>query len=378
MTDQIWVRGDRARRRKVAPGVRQLPCGHTSERQSGEGQSWEGQGAHVRLRATCRSRRIGQLSRSACCALMLGLGFGPAAAPAQPGANAPAAATEAQQQAARAASAPDGIGDGPFPASKQQIDGPPHMVVYHPANLAALASRKMPIYIFGNGACSEDGASARQHLLQIASHGYLAIALGGIYSGPSVTMTPDSFESHRDKTRAVDMGSAINWAIAENKRAGSPFQGRIDTGKIALSGFSCGGIQALKYAGDARVTTFVIMNSGILDKSVPQSGEMAASKGLLDRLSVPSLYVLGGSSDIAYPNGMDDFKRLTRIPVAVINTDVGHGGTYDQPNGGRAAKAVVAWLDWQLRGDAKGKAWFVGPDCTICKDPAWTIERRNF
>jgi dienelactone hydrolase len=296
---------------------------------------------------------------------------------AQPPA-APPAAQQVPQEQLDAARAPDSRGDGPYAPSKRQIDGPPDLVIYQPANLAALGSQKMPIYIFGNGACSEDGASSRQHLLEIASHGYLAIALGGIYSGPGTVSTPESFEQHRDKTRAIQMGEALNWAIAENKRAGSPLHGRIVTAHVAMSGYSCGGIQALKFAGDSRITTFVIMNSGILDKSVPQSGEMAAGKGLLDRLSVPTLYVLGGPRDIAYPNGMDDYKRISGTPVAVINTDVTHAGTYNEPNGGRAAKAVLAWLDWHLRGDKDAAKWFIVPDCRLCKDPAWAVERKGF
>jgi hypothetical protein len=110
---------------------------------------------------------------------------------------------------------------------------------------------------------------------------------------------------------------------------------------------------------------------------MPQVSEMTADKSLLDKISVPILYVLGGPRDIAYPNGMDDFRRLPRVPAAVINTDVTHAGTYDEPNGGRAALAVLAWLDWRLRGDRNAAKWFEGPDCKICKDPAWSIERRN-
>ena len=60
---------------------------------------------------------------------------------------------------------PDSTGDGPYPAIKRQIDGPPDLVAYYPKNLAALGGHKMPIYIFGNGACSNDGASSRQHPL---------------------------------------------------------------------------------------------------------------------------------------------------------------------------------------------------------------------
>ncbi len=288
------------------------------------------------------------------------------------------AVAHAAEQSIRDGKAPDSIGTGPYPARKRQYPGGPNQVVYLPANLSRLGNLKMPIYVFGNGACSEDGASSRQHLLEIASYGYLVIAPGGIYSGPGVKMTPESWSQHRDKTRYRQLGEAIDWAIAENSHKGSPLRGRIDTRRVAVSGYSCGGIQALKYAGDPRISTFVIMNSGILGASVPNSSnEMAADKSLLDRIDKPILYVLGGKEDIAYPNGVDDYARLTRVPAALINTDVTHEGTYAQPNGGRAAQAVVAWLEWQLRGDLRAKSWFVGKGCKLCTDSAWTIESRN-
>ena len=275
------------------------------------------------------------------------------------------------------ARAPDSIGTGFFPARTGQYPGLPQGVIYQPANLSRLGRLKMPIYVFGNGACSEDGASQRQHLLEIASHGYLVIAPGGIYSGPGVTVTPESWAAHRDKTTYRQLGEAISWATAENSRKQSPFYGRIDTAHVAVSGYSCGGIQALKYAGDPRVSTFVIMNSGILNTSSAGMGEMAADKTLLDKIDRPILYVLGGKDDIAYPNGMDDYARLTHVPSAVINTNVTHEGTYSEPNGGRVSQAVVAWLQWQLRGDRSAAKWFVGKDCVLCKSPQWQIQSRN-
>lgn len=199
-----------------------------------------------------------------------------------PGGLDPKVVAEAAARNMEAGKAPDSEGTGPYPAEKRQYDSLANIVVYQPADLAKLGDTRMPIYVFGNGACSEDGASQRQHLLEIASHGYLAMAPGGIYSGPGVTMTPESWAQHRDKTRYQQLGQAIDWAIAENGRKDSPFYDRIDTAHVAVSGYSCGGMQALKYAGDPRVSTFVIMNSGILNDGSGK-GEMAGEK---DRKSV--------------------------------------------------------------------------------------------
>ena len=83
---------------------------------------------------------------------------------------------------------PDTPGTGKYPAMKEEVPSLPDHVVYRPADLGKLGAVKLGVYIFGNGACSNDGASARLHLLEIASHGYLAIAPGRIRSGPGATV----------------------------------------------------------------------------------------------------------------------------------------------------------------------------------------------
>jgi hypothetical protein len=85
---------------------------------------------------------------------------------------------------------PDTAGTGPYAPLKEIDPGLPDQVVYRPADLAGLGQTKLGLYVFGNGGCSNDGASARLHLLNVASHGYLAIAPGGIYNGPGKTEAP--------------------------------------------------------------------------------------------------------------------------------------------------------------------------------------------
>ena len=75
---------------------------------------------------------------------------------------------------------------------------------------------------------------------------------------------------------------------------------------------------------------------------------------------------------------MDDFKKITTVPVMVANLDVGHGGTFMEANGGREASVAVSWLDWTLKGDALAAKRFTGADCGLCTDTAWKVERKNF
>ena len=301
----------------------------------------------------------------------------------------PVPLTEAQraEQAAmraRQAAMPDTPGTGRFPALKEEVDSLPDHVVYRPSNLAALGNTKLGIYLFGNGACVDDGASSRLHLLEIASHGYLAIAPGRIRSGPGATTPPTprnegEASSMRGRTSYKDLLSALDWALAQNADSKSPYYRRIDARAVAVSGFSCGGAQALRVAGDPRIKTVVMMNSGLFpDGEGLAIPEMNVPKATLKSVHTPTLYVLGGETDIAWNNGMDDFKRIEHVPVFIADLKgVGHGGTYWEPNGGKAAATVVAWLDWQLRGDARAARMFRGKNCTLCGDPAWVVQKKR-
>ncbi|HYM34421.1 MAG TPA: hypothetical protein VET48_03440, partial [Steroidobacteraceae bacterium] len=124
--------------------------------------------------------------------------------------------------------------------------------------------------------------------------------------------------------------------------------------------------------------TAIIHNSGLFPPGMmsPESG-MGLSKDSLKKLHSPIIYILGGPTDIAYANGMDDFKRIDAVPAFMANTDVGHGGTFIQPNGGRVVPVDIAWLDWQFKGNKQAEKQFVGSDCGLCKDP-WKLEVKNF
>lgn len=300
--------------------------------------------------------------------------------------SAPPAAGPTAQLAARPAPLPDTGGSGPFHAVKLADPDFPGHVLYRPADLAALGKRKLAVLVWGNGGCSDDGASARAHLEEIASHGYLAIAPGSIKSGPGVS--PEDRPAHAGPlppgkvipqvaTPLTALTRAIDLAFAANARRGSPYYGRIDTSKIAVSGHSCGGLQALQAAGDPRVRAVVIHNSGVFaDGSNPIVG-INVDRSLLARLHTPILYLLGGPKDVAYAHGMDNFTRIDSVPVMAANLPVGHGGTFREQNGGEMAQVSLAWLNWQLWGDETAARQFTGKECGLCRDARWTVARKK-
>jgi dienelactone hydrolase len=221
-------------------------------------------------------------------------------------------------------------------------------------------------------------------LSEIASHGYLVIAPGKWRNGPNAkegpapprAPAPDGGMS-APPTTAADLTEALDWALAEDAREGSPYAGLIDEGAVAAGGFSCGGVQALAIAGDPRLKTVVVQNSGLFGEGAPRIPGMEVPKSALQALHTPVIYVQGGPTDIAYANGRDDFARIDHVPAVMVDLPVGHGGTYFEPNGGKAARIVVDWLEWQLRGDAAAAKSFLGEDCGLCGDPEVEIERKN-
>jgi hypothetical protein len=119
------------------------------------------------------------------------------------------------------------------------------------------------------------------------------------------------------------------------------------------------------------------MPSGAAPKPGAMGGAMAVGKDILQKLHSPVIYINGGEKDIAYANGVDDFQKIDKVPVAIANLDVGHGGTYNQPNGGEFGKVAVAWLQWTLKKDETAGKMFSGESCGLCKDNKWKFEKKK-
>ncbi len=284
---------------------------------------------------------------------------------------------QTQTQASPPSAAETETGSGPYPAVYEEDPTLPGHVVYHPKALDASGPAKLPVYVFGNGGCSADGTGSRNHLLEIASHGYLVVAPGIIPARHPDAAAPPPGPGLTIATEASALKEAIDWAIRENGRPQSPYFGKVDTQAVAVSGWSCGGLQAIMVAPDPRVKTLVVMNSGIFNGDRNIIPGMEVHKAMLADIHVPTLYVMGGPTDIAYANGVDDFSRLDTVPAALVNIPVGHGGTYMQPHGGVAAEVVVDWLDWMLKGNRGAARAFAGPTCGFCHDARLTLETKN-
>lgn len=255
----------------------------------------------------------------------------------------------------------EGTTVGPYPVEIESDPAIPDYTIYRPKTLGGI---KHPIVAWANGGCMKDGLFFGVFLREIAAFGYVVIADGrpgggGPSTGAGALTT--------DGTALI---KAIDLITGQNEVSCSKYYQKLDVSKVAVMGQSCGGLMAIGAGKDPRVSTVVMLNSGMFQR------DQAVYKALHSPVAIFN----GGPLDIAYAQGVEDFKAINHVPVVFVNQpSTGHGGTYWDPNGGDSAKITVAWLNWHLRGDQGqwAKGVFAGPSCELCKHPdVWTIEKK--
>jgi hypothetical protein len=274
--------------------------------------------------------------------------------------------------------------------------------IYRPA---ALGPQKHSVLVWGEGGCAKNGLMFPEFLAEIASHGFVVVAdgppvgnagRGGPRAGgapreggaPAAPRAGGGAPAARaggapaagagrqgggrgNMTDGSALIAALDWLEREGGDRSSRFYQKVDTARVAAMGMSCGGLMSYGASADPRIATVGIWNSGLIQPD----------EKIFAGLHSPVIIVTGGESDIAYANGKRDFETMpARIPVFYgVYPSIGHGGTYNQDNGGAFGVAAVAWLKWQLSGDtsARGRGYFTGSACAICADPQWQTASRS-
>lgn len=210
--------------------------------------------------------------------------------------------------------------------------------------------------VWGNGGCAIDSTRYAGFLTTIASYGFLVLATA-VHPGAAAG------RATADSPRA-----AIDWAEAENARAGSPLRGKIALDRIAVMGQSCGGFMALELGADPRVATIGVFNSGV-------QGDPAAT---VARLHGPVLLVNGHDRDFLMPWSEATFDAIQKLPAFYgARRNAGHTATVDHPGGGEWANVASSWARWQLKGDQQAARMFVGKDCGLCRDANWVTRSKG-
>jgi hypothetical protein len=229
--------------------------------------------------------------------------------------------------------------------------------IYRPQDLG---TEKYPIFVWGEGGCSQSGTSNQAAMGEIASHGYFVVA-DGVVSGTACS-------GGQDSKIFLDY---ITWAIAENDKPCSAYYQSLDTAKIAADGFSCGGLMSENVSGDPRFMAIGITSSGLF----------SADQALYKKIHTPFKILLGGSGDMAYTNGERDYDQISALGISILllsKDGAGHGGDLSNAKGDFNT-VNLAWLNWQLKGDtgATGKALLVGSSCKYCKASGWEYKSKN-
>ena len=325
----------------------------------------------------------------------------------------------------------EGGGTGPYKSEVVGDASCPAFTIYRPQNLNDLVAKQgaLPVIVYANGACFNNNVEMRLLLSEVASYGYVIAAIGpydeedvmaqwrGVLksaypetkgevimaNGEKILpLTPEEIKARQEqqaKQRELAAKNAkknkkkqqaaqvpafqtypkmllevLSWLTDQNATKGSEYYHCLDLDHVAAMGQSCGGAQVLGVAHDPRIKTCVMLNSGIGDMEM-----MGSTKECLKNLHQPMFYMIGGPGDIAYANAQKDYERIAdNIPVVMLNSKDGHSGTYYEKHGGNYAKAVIKWLDWQLKGKVGQSALFLDDEYLKMKFPEWQGVRKNF
>jgi hypothetical protein len=243
---------------------------------------------------------------------------------------------------------------GPYTPRTINNTGPNNAyTVFHPSDLAPNGVLT-PILSWGNG-----GATWPEYYPQLphlASHGFLVVASNSpLVDGPLVK-------------------SGVDWIVQQNETSGSPFYKKLDVRRVAGVGYSNGGLAQLSTADDPRYLTVVIISGGNISEELRTQN--------MPKLHTPIAY-LCTDDEASEGNCAADFAVVKQPAFFGVMKGSEHTDVTTFLGLGvdavikRSAAATTAWMRWKVMGDPSYRAWFVGPDCQLCKDTNWTVQQKN-
>jgi hypothetical protein len=238
--------------------------------------------------------------------------------------------------------------------------------IFRPADLGE--GKNYPIYVWGEGGCSQNGLSNATAMAEIASHGYFVVADGKASGGgENRPLNGDNVEG-----MAEPLLNYVEWATKETAKPCSAYYHSINPKRVAANGFSCGGLMSEGTAPDPRMTTWGQTSSGMF----------SVDTAFYQSVHTPVLIIQGSADSTgAYDNGMRDYENISPVGVPIMffgKQGAGHGGDLGQA-GGEFNAIILAWLNWWLKDDegATGKGALVGDACSYCSDDSWVILSDN-
>jgi hypothetical protein len=258
----------------------------------------------------------------------------------------------------------------PVAVTREAANGLPTHTVFRPADLSVYEDNELPVVIWTNGACRPSHYGYIGYLSGLAQGGYIVVAFGGINETDTVGQTEQP-----QRSLAV-----MDWL--QSDQAQRQFKGKLDSTRIATSGTSCGGLEALLAAADPRVDAVLALNTGFFEST----DRLRSSLADIDNVSVPIFLIYGGPDDIAAPNAIANYERSYAPFVLVSANGAGHNGlTFGIWEGDSDMGILIesinigtTWLDYALKGDHDAGQKLLAEDCYYCQMDIFEVKSKGF
>jgi predicted dienelactone hydrolase len=265
--------------------------------------------------------------------------------------------------------------------------------------------RPAPVVLFshGLGGSREGSAFLGEHW---AGRGYLAVFLQHPGSDDSVwkdvpraqrlRAMEEAASARNFLLRARDVPAVLDQFEQWNRSAGHPLAGRLDLGRIGMSGHSFGAVTTQAVSGQSfawvgeRLTDSRIGAALAMSPSTPRGGD---AKQAFGSVAIPWM-LMTGTRDVAIIGHADVASRLAVFPALprgdkyeLVLQDAEHSAFTDRalpgdrlprnPNHHRAILALsTAFWDAHLRQDAAARAWLrgAGPRSVLEERDRWQIK----
>jgi len=222
--------------------------------------------------------------------------------------------------------------------------------VYRPRTLGQNGVRH-PIILWGNGTGTTP-TTYGSLLRHWASHGFVVAAANTTNAGTGT-----------DILRCLDL------MITENNRSFGTFAGKLNVGRVGVSGHSQGGGGSIMAGQDNRITVTAPMQPytlGLGHRSSSQSrqnGPMFLMTGGGDTIALPSLNARPVYNAANVPVFWGERSRVSHFEPT------GNAGAYRGPS--------TAWFRYHLMDDNNARNTFYGSSCTLCTDRSWTVRKKG-
>ncbi len=214
--------------------------------------------------------------------------------------------------------------------------------LFRPKNLEE--GKKYPVITWGDGTCSNPQTFSKI-LEHLASHGFLVIA-----------------SNYRQVASGAVMLRAIEFMLSENENAQSALYGKVDTKMLGATGHSQGSMATVTVGADKRIVA-----------TVPIQGANASAVGAMKG---PTFLIAGGKDTTVAPAGIESAFNAATVP-AVYGLALAADHTTPPVSPAPLLGPITAWFKIHLANDENARNVFYGDACTLCKDSAWTVKRKN-